>query len=135
MKKKRPVPDALIGLSIKEIARRARVDPSTARRWKRGEIMPSAGILLVLESDLGSFDPAWTGWTVRSGKLFSPEGFGCTPGDVRALEIQWAQIKAYRREVLVLRADIDALNNRAPWLDEQPAPEDFASSQLKLTKI
>ena len=89
----------------------------------------------MLAGDLGSFDPVWKGWTIRQGKLYSPEGFAVTPGDVRALEIQWAQIKAYRREVMILRADLDDLNNRAPWLDEQPAPEDFASSQLKLTKV
>lgn len=136
MKKKHPLSDVLIGLSIKEIVRRARVDASTARRWKRGDIVPSAGILLVLAGDLGAFDPAWTGWLLRKGRLRSPDNnFSVTPGDVRALEIQWAQIKAYRRETLMLRAELDELNNRAPWMDEQPEPSDIASSQLKLTKI
>jgi transcriptional regulator with XRE-family HTH domain len=136
MKKKHPLADVLIGLSIKEIARRARVDESTARRWKRGEIVPSAGILLVLDGDLGAFDPAWEGWVIRGGKLITPErSFSVTPGRVRGLEIQWAQVKAYQRETLMLRAELEELQGRAPWLDEQPQPDDIASSQLKLTKI
>lgn len=135
MKKKHPVPDALWGLSIKEIARRARVDESTARRWKRGDIIPSAGILLVLEGDLGAFDPTWEGWVLRRGLLCSPENWTATPGDIRAMQLKEAQVNALRREKDLLRYELDVLQKKAPWLDEQPAPEEFASWNLKLTKI
>lgn len=135
MKKKHPVHDALWGISIKEIARRARVDESTARRWKRGDIIPSPGILLVLSGDLGAFDPAWEGWFLQKGLLRSPEDWACSPGDVRAIQLKDAQIRAYREAKERLQYELDVLQKKAPWLDEQPAPEEFVSSQLKMTKV
>lgn len=135
MKKKHRPADILLSLTIKEIARRARVDASTARRWKRGDIIPSAGILLVLDGDLGAFDPAWDGWVIRGGKLCSPENWICAPGEIRALQLKEAQVSALRQEVDLLRYELDVLQKKAPWLDEQPAPRDIASWQLKLTKV
>ncbi len=128
-------PDELIGISIKEIVRAARVDPSTARRWKRGAVPVPPGKMLMIQGDLGCFDPDWSGWKIRRGVLISPEGWEAKPGHVLAMRFHTAQVQAYRLENQALRAELDSLEGRAPWLDEQPAPEDFASSQLKLTKI
>lgn len=128
-------PEELQGLSVKEIVRVARVNPTTARRWKRGVVPVPAGILLALIGDLGAFDPAWEGWVLRRGLLCSPENWYCTPGDVRAIQLKDAQIRAHRNAKERLQYELDVLQKKAPWLDEQPTPEEFANSQLKLTKI
>jgi transcriptional regulator with XRE-family HTH domain len=118
-------PDELFGMSVKDIARVARVDPSTARRWKRGTSPVPAGMLLLLCGDLGSLDPAWSGWVIRQGLLCSPENWTCTPGHVRAMQLHHAQVRELRRANLLLRAELDALEGKAPWLDEQPTPDQW----------
>lgn len=119
----------LSALSAKDIARICRVDVTTARRWLRGAHCPPPEALILLElvysGDLGILDPAWAGWVLRRGQLCSPENWTCTPGDVRAMQLKEAQVRAYRRETLALRAELDALEGRAPWLDEQPLPEQW----------
>jgi transcriptional regulator with XRE-family HTH domain len=123
MARKRTPADVLLSLSVKEIVRRARVDASTARRWKRGDIIPSPGILLVLEGDLGGFHPAWSGWIINGkGELCSPENWICTPGEVRAMQLHQALVAAQRREIDILRYEVAVLERTAPWLEEQPEP-------------
>jgi len=127
-------PDELFGLSIKEIARIARVDPTTARRWKRGAVPVPAGILLLLSGDLGCFDPAWSGWVLRRGMLISPEGWEAAPGHVLATRFHEIQIAAYRSENRNLKALVHFLENGGLIKDDQPLPEDWANSQHFLTK-
>jgi hypothetical protein len=45
------------------------------------------------------------------------------------MQLHAAQVREYRRENAALRAELDDLNARAPWLDEQPLPDqwDFKS--------
>lgn len=57
------------GTTAEEIARRCRVDVATARRWKRGATRMPKTSAMILAGDLGCFDPAWCGWTLRAGKL------------------------------------------------------------------
>ena len=62
---------------------------------------------MILESDLGCFDPAWRGWILRAGKLISREGWEVTPGDVLSLPLLRAQIAGYQakeRQVLAMDA-------------------------------
>src|SRR6185312_12921400 len=134
MKKPPHPPDELIGWSIKEIARIARVDLTTARRWKRGAVPLRPGILPALERDLGYFDPAWSGWILRKGKLISPEGWEATPGQILATRFHEAQLAAWRREVKSWQAYAQELETNG-FREEQPLPEEFANSQLKMTRV
>jgi len=131
-------PDELIGISVKEIVRAARVDPSTARRWKRGAVPVPAGKMLAIQGDLGYFDPDWSGWVIRRGVLISPEGWEAKPGHILAMRFHTAQVQAYRLENKALRSELARLNGTAPWLDEQPLPDQWdevAKSQVFLNKI
>ncbi|HEY4749697.1 MAG TPA: DUF3653 domain-containing protein [Steroidobacteraceae bacterium] len=60
---------------------------------------------MMLEGDLGSFDPEWRGWLLRNGKLISPEGWEVTTGDVLTLPLLRAQIAGYQakeRQILAM---------------------------------
>jgi hypothetical protein len=111
-------PPELYGIPATEIARICRVDLATARRWKRGATFPPATSLMVPSGDLGVFDPAWSGWIIRRGKLISPEGWEVTTGEVMATPLMRMQIMAYQREQRIARAQLEAL-------DEQPSPQDL----------
>lgn len=115
-------PEELQGLSVKDIVRIARVDPTTARRWKRGISPVPAGIMPALAGDLGAFDPAWSGWILRRGILISPEGWEATPGQVLATRFHEAQLAVYRTENRTLKALLEAAENGG-ILEEQPLPE------------
>lgn len=128
-------PDELFGLTVNEIARVARVNITTARRWKRGVVPVPPGMLLLLSGDLGCFDPDWRGWVLRRGKLISPEGWDATPGQVLATRLHEIQLAAWRTENRNLRALVEYLQNGGLVKEDQPLPEEIANSQLKLTKI
>lgn len=66
---------------------------------------------MILERDLGCFDPAWHGWLLRDGKLISPEGWEVTTGDVLSLPLLRAQIATYQAKERQILA-----------MDEQPEP-------------
>lgn len=60
---------------------------------------------MILSGDLGELDPAWWGWTLRAGKLISPEGWEVAPGDALSLPLLRAQVAAYQakeRQVLAM---------------------------------
>lgn len=66
---------------------------------------------MILAADLGCFDPAFRGWSIRNGRLISPEGWEATAGDILTIPLMRAQISAYQakeRQVLAM--------------DEQPLP-------------
>jgi hypothetical protein len=113
--------DVLYGWPVKEIARVCEVDLTTARRWKRGARCPPNSALMLLSGDLGFLDPAWAGWRVVRGALYSPEGWRATPGDVLAIQLTQAQLSAYRHETLQLRATLAELE-----FEEQPLPENWS---------
>lgn len=106
----------LYGITIKEIARICHVDLTTARRWKRGARCPPKMALLLICGDLGCFDAEWRGWTVRGGKLLSPEGWEITVGDALALPLTRQQLAAYKRELSILKEKI-------LLTQEQPVPD------------
>jgi transcriptional regulator with XRE-family HTH domain len=99
------------GIKAEEIARRCGVDIATARRWKRGITRTPQSALMILEGDLGAFDPAWRGWTLRDGQLISPEGWEATPGDVLSIPLLRAQISTYQAKERMLQR-----------MEEQPLP-------------
>ena len=71
------------GLSIEETAKVLHVTTRTVRYWISGRVgIPYAAYRLV--RILGRWelpDPAWAGWIMHSGRLWSPEGHGFLPGD------------------------------------------------------
>lgn len=67
------------------------VSRRTARRWMVEGLRPELLALarLVKLQDLGAIDPAWSGWIIRDGRLYDPQGSayrGWKPEQVRALE-------------------------------------------------
>lgn len=84
-----------------------------------------AGILLLLTGDLGCFDPDWCGWILRRGKLYSPEGWEATPGQVRATRLHEIQLSAWRRENRNLRAALEAWESGLHQMEEQPEPSQW----------
>jgi transcriptional regulator with XRE-family HTH domain len=103
--------ELLYGMSTAEIGRRCGVTVKTAQRWKSGATNPPRTSLMILTSDLGCFDPEFAGWTIRRGKLISPEGWEATAQDVLSLPLLRARIatcQANERQMLAM--------------EEQPAP-------------
>ena len=49
--------------------------------------------------DLGSLAPAWRGFRLIDGTLWTPENQRLTPGDLRAIPYRAQQIKDYEREL------------------------------------
>jgi hypothetical protein len=61
---------------------------------------------MILAADLGCFDAAFRGWSIRDGKLISPEGWEATAGDILTIPLMRAQISAYQaKERQVLATD------------------------------
>lgn len=126
--------DLLYAIPIKQIAQLCRVDITTARRWKRGAICPPEYILQYIkakvEGDLSFLDPAWAGWIMRDGHLYSPEGWRISMSDVLASRLHEAQLAAWRREVRLMKAEVEGLqkaltNAKGAQLDEQPTPDQW----------
>lgn len=115
------VPEILFHYNFNEIARICGVSLKTAQRWKRGQAVPPPTAIMVLSRDLGAFDPAWSGWRLSNGALYSPEGWRATPGDVLSIQLTQAQLAAYRHETLQLRATLAELE-----FEEQPLPENWS---------
>lgn len=119
--------DVFYGLPIKQIAEICEVDITTARRWKRGAIRPPHHVLQYLlakvEADLSFLDPAWTGWKLLDGHLWSPEGWRMSMSDVLASRLHEAQLAAWRLEVRKLKEQL--ANAELTRLEEQPTPDQW----------
>ncbi len=104
--------NGLNGFDARELARRARVHLSTARRWLRSGRRPWwLDELQWLESDLGRLSEPWRGWSLAGQRLRSPEGELFTPTDLRALRVMRGQIAAYR-EALCTHVQADWVDGR-----------------------
>ena len=66
---------------------------------------------MILAADLGCFDPAFRGWSIRNGRLISPEGWEATSGDILIIPLMRAQISAYQAKERQIQA-----------IEEQPLP-------------
>jgi hypothetical protein len=99
------------GIPADQVAQMCRVNVATARRWKRGATRIPEAAKMILTRDLGGFDPAFSGWKLRDGQLFSPEGWAASPGEILALPLMRAQIAAYQSAQRQVQA-----------MDEQPLP-------------
>lgn len=92
------------------LARFAGVSERTARRWRRDGI-PARYVALaeLLAGELGAVAPAWSGWTLDRRGLTSPEGWTFTPGELRAVPIQYQRVAALERERADFRRRFDVL--------------------------
>lgn len=113
--------EVLYGIPIKEIARICSVDITTARRWKRGAICPPQSALALLAGDLGFFDPAWRGWRLSQGFLWSPEKWRISMSDVLASRLHEAQLAAWRSEVRRMQLIVAELERGG--YEDQPTPD------------
>lgn len=90
------------GLSVLLLAQLANVHIDTARRWKRAGKMPDhvAEIMrLKLDGDLGMIAADWSGFRLTKNQLWTPEGTGIRPGDIRAIPYRRAQLIELEREL------------------------------------
>jgi len=81
-----------------------RVSESTWRRWENGYgKIPNAVIIALdaLSGDLSRFSK-WEGWTVTETEIYSPEGIGYRPADLRCIPLLHAQIAELKRELRLL---------------------------------
>lgn len=91
----------LEGLSAATLAALVRVHIDTVRRWKRSGRLPAHVAELVqlkTRGDLGLLDPAWRGWHLLRGALWSPENEPAEPGQVRAIPYRAAQLAELERQ-------------------------------------
>lgn len=101
----------LYGIPAETIALLCKVNVRTARRWKKGERKMPKTARMILAGDLGAFDSAWRGWTLRDGKLISPERWEVSLGDVLSISLMRAQVSAYQAKERQFQA-----------IEEQPLP-------------
>lgn len=95
----------LYGTPAETIARLCKVHIRTARRWKNGERQMPDTARMILSGDLGVFDPAWRGWTVRGGCLISPEGWEIPVNQLRAFPLMLNHLAGYQTEFRRSHAD------------------------------
>ena len=84
------------------------VSRATWTRWRREDSAPlmARRLALLVRGHLGAISDDWAGFTLGTRGaghdgtvyLWTPEGEPRTPGDVRAVPLLWATIRAYRVE-------------------------------------
>jgi hypothetical protein len=88
------------GLSIEQTAKALHVTTRTVRYWISGRVgIPYAAYRLV--RILGRWelpDPAWAGWIMHSGRLWSPEGHGFIPSDSSWWGLLVSQARLWREQ-------------------------------------
>jgi len=124
----------LFQIPISVLVRICEVDITTARRWRRGSNLPPPYVLGYVnaktQGDMGFLDPAWGGWLLRQGHLWSPEGWRISMSDVLACRLHEAQLAAWRHEVQKMK--ILLANAEAARLDEQPTPEELGEIFIRV---
>lgn len=86
-----PAPD----VSAAALAAALGIPERTARRYKaRGLPFPWAVVWRVLGcGDLGAVCPAFAGWRIHRGQIYSPDGYGFTPGELAAIPLRYQQLR------------------------------------------
>jgi hypothetical protein len=80
---------------------------------------------MVIAGDLGFLDPCWRGWTIRDGRLISPEGWEASVGDVLSLPLLRSQLAIYQAELRKLKADD---------FEDQPLPDSLAAALVPVKR-
>lgn len=94
------------------------------RQWTRyetGESRIPKSVYELLRIIAAGFLPptagdAWHGWSFFRGELYSPEGNGFRPGDVRAIPYLWMQVDEYRRKTGQAPTHREALKGKTIYL-------------------
>jgi hypothetical protein len=85
-------------LSIPEAAELAAITPRSWRLQELGRRRASICAYRLLLCRAGWLpDPAWHGWSIGQGKLWTPENWSISPGELRALPYLYAQLAESRR--------------------------------------
>jgi len=113
--------------AVQQLVERARVHPSTARRWIRSGRRPWwLQALLDCAGNLGILAQPWEGWSVHKDILRSPEGELFKPADLRALRVMRGQLDAYRA-AMATHLQADWIEGRyvedicPTWLEQEAA--------------
>jgi hypothetical protein len=75
------------------------VTPRTWSRWEAAPRVPLAPYRLVMTCMGWVPDPAWAGWGVGQGRLWSPADDSFTPGDLQSLPYLRAIISELRQKL------------------------------------
>jgi signal transduction histidine kinase len=89
-----------------ELARRTLSSVRSARRWIREGLAPRLIVWclrIMFDAPLGELSREWDGWSLRDGKLHSPEGTAFTPHEIRALPLRLQQLSALERAIERIR--------------------------------
>jgi transcriptional regulator with XRE-family HTH domain len=88
-------------LSLEGAAKLLHVSVRTVHNWESGAVrVPYAAYRLMRILRGGHlFDPAWQGFRLRGGRLWTPEGHGLHPGDLSWLSLLCRQAEEFRRLV------------------------------------
>jgi len=101
--------DALEGfatLGAQELARVTHTAERTARRWIRDGLAPRCVLVLLrllYRGTLGAMCREFDGWTLRAGRLNSPDGHAYSADEIRAIPTRIQQIAALERDLRVLQ--------------------------------
>jgi Phage protein len=110
--------------AVRQLAERARVHLSTARRWLRTGRCPWwLQQLRDAASDLGILaGPAWRGWSLHEDTLRSPEGELFRPSDLRAVRVMRGQIRAYQHTL--------SFQLQADWIEGRYVKVDVSGAEV-----
>ena len=122
-------------ISCQEIERITGEDLKTIKQWKKGtKKVPVSAIRLLrlyIEGDASALlGKDWNGHVFRNNMLFIPEWRrGLTPGEIRALFWQVQLISSLKREIELLKEELERRNNE---YDSLEVKADFYRRQLVL---
>lgn len=87
-------------LTIDQAADLAGVTRRTYQRQEHGHSRIHPAIYRLFMARCGFMpDPAWRGWFIGQGKIWTPENWGIEPGELRALPYRYALIAELERQV------------------------------------
>lgn len=121
--------------SCQEIERITGEDLKTIKQWKKGtRKVPASAIRLLrlyIEGDASALlGKDWDGHVFRDNMLFIPEWRrGLTPGEIRALFWQVQLISSLKREIELLKEELERRSNE---FDSLEVKADFYRRQLVL---
>jgi hypothetical protein len=100
-----------------EVERLLEVHRTTIQRWCSGKIDVPIAAIMALRALKGEFPHMeakdWTGWAFgRDGKLYEPNGYAHTPGQISATWFRYQEIAALRERIQDLEARLQAAGVR-----------------------
>ena len=88
----------LARLTVPEAADLAGLHRTTYARQENGASRVSLAVYRLFSCRAGDLpDPAFAGWSMGQGQLWTPESWSLSPGEIRAIPYLWALLAEYRR--------------------------------------